>query len=150
MNKTLTLFSEGDLGTKYTLSVAFMNNRHPRNLKNEQITSNTYYSTFDTLHSIILEPSNLKENCPNPHNCLLVVKINVELQKDIANLVTYTRNELIYLVVTQNMFELKEGRHFMMHLKPRGEKFFSYCIEEFLNKNNQEAAITISITALTG
>lgn len=126
-----------------------MNSRSPRNLKNDQITSNIYRSTFDTLHSIVLEPSDLKQNCENSLHCLLVVKINVQVEKEIASLLKYTKNELIYLIVTQNMFQVKEGKHFMMHLKAKGEKFLSYCIEDFLKKSDNEA-ITISITPLTG
>ena len=149
MNKTITLFSEGDFGTKYILAVAFMNSRSPRNLKNDQITSNIYRSMYDTLHSIILEPSDLKENCQNSLHCLLVVKISVQVEKEVASLLKYTKNELIYLIVTQNMFQIKEGTHFMMHLKEKGEKFLSYNIEEFMKKSENEAII-ISVTPLTG
>lgn len=149
MNKTVTLFSEGDFGTKFTLTASFINSRNPRNMKNDQITSNIYRSTFDTLHSIILEPSDLKSNCQNSFHCILVVKISVQVEKEVASLLKYTKNELIYLIVTQNMFKLKEGTHFMMHLKPKGEKFLSYDIEDFMKKSENEA-ITISITPLTG
>ncbi len=149
--ENIDVFSEADFGTSYDVSVMFLDHRQEKiNVFDyKTVEDSFFYSRNKSIHSIQIPKEQILGFCKL--HCMLIVVVSLpknleELQKKNY----FVQSELIYVLVTNKMDVLHEGRHLIFDLKIKQMKYFSYALNDFLQNYNYNDSLVISLTPLSG